>query len=86
MGQVGTIILKLTPEDAEELRRGLRWAQSEVIRALGDQAGCGYSSTGIDLCQRKWRLQHLLECLHQAPRLQLVPQPVCLKSDLAAAA
>jgi len=86
MGQVGTIILKLTPEDVEELRRGLLWAQSEVVRALGDRAGCGYSSMGIDLCQRKWRLQNLLECLRQARRLQLVPQPVCLKSDLTAAA
>jgi len=86
MRQVGTIFLKVTPEDAEELRRSLGLAQSELARALGGLAGCGYSSRGIDLCRRKWCLEHLLECLDQAPHLQLVPQPVCRKSDLTMAA
>jgi hypothetical protein len=86
MGEISIKMLKLTAEDEQELRKILVSAQGELVRALAGLAGCGYSSRGIDLCQRKWRLENLLDCLERAPRLRIVPQPSSRKSRLAIAA
>ena len=67
------LMLRLTGEDAQDLMKVLLAAHQETVRALSDQAGCGYSPAGLDLCRRKSRIQHLIECLDGLHGPQIVP-------------
>jgi len=67
------VILRLAEQDVDELRKILLAAEQQTIRALSDQAGCGYSPAAIDLCRRKSRMQHLLHCLDGLEGPQLAP-------------
>jgi hypothetical protein len=66
------MILKLSAEEVEEVRRALWSAHSEVIRDLGQSGGMGRSDAGIKLCQRKWAIEALLGQLNHPPK----PVPV----------
>jgi len=69
------MILKLTREDATELRKALEVAHVGILRELSDLAGCGYSPKGIDLCHRRSRLEQLLALIERRPDVQTMPQP-----------
>ncbi len=68
------MILKLTREDATELRKALEAAHVGILRELSGLAGCGYSPKGIDLCHRRSRLEQLLALIERRPEVQTLPQ------------
>jgi len=72
------MILRLASDDIEEVRRALRFAYGEVIRELGQSSGVGVSEAGIQLCQRKWKLEAVLrqlDCPEEPPPvLKMVPR------------
>ena len=80
------LMLRLTGEEAQELGRILLAAHQETVRALSDQAGCGYSRGGVDLCSRRSRIGHLIECLEGLHGPQAVPVQTSRKPSLSAAA
>jgi len=69
--------LRLAGDDIEEVRRALLSAHGEVIRELA-QYGHGYNPAGIQLCQRKWKLEAMLRQLdgpeEPPPILEMVPR------------
>lgn len=69
------MILKLTREDATELRKALEAAHAEISRELSGLTGCGYSRKGIDLCRRKSRLEFLLACAERPAEVETMAQP-----------
>lgn len=69
------MILKLTREDATELRKALEVAHTGILRELSGLAGCGYSPKGVDLCHRRSRLEQLLALIERRPEVQTMPQP-----------
>jgi hypothetical protein len=70
------MILKLSAEEVEEVRRALSSAHSEVIRDLGRSAGIGGYDAGLVLCRRKWAIEAVLRLLDHpskpAPVLNMV--------------
>ena len=80
------MILKLTREDATEIRKALEAAHAEILRELSGLAGCGYSPKGIDLCRRKSRLEFLLACTERPPEVEIMAQPAMAELSLMRAA
>ena len=50
------MILKLSADEVEEVRRTLLSAHSEVIRSLDQFGGIGGYDDGLGLCRRKWAI------------------------------
>ncbi len=80
------MVLKLTREDATELRKALEAAHLGIVRELSQLAGFGYSTQGIDLCRRRARLEHLLALLDRSPEVQTMTQPAMAEDDVTLAA
>jgi len=55
--------LRLASDDIEELRRALSSAYGDVIRDLGQPRALGANQAGMQLCQRKWKLEAILRQL-----------------------
>ena len=76
MGDAGVTMLKLSGDDARELRMALEQARVNLIRELAQLAGWGASREGMDLCRRRARVDRLIECLEHPALLQIVSKRV----------
>ncbi len=59
--------LRLTREDAQELRKALETAHGALLRELSGLAGCATSAKAVGLCRRRSRLESLLASLDAPP-------------------
>jgi len=66
--------LKLSGEDAQELRKALLAAHSDLLRQLSGLSGCGCTPRGIELCQRRSRTERLLDCLDHISEVRPLPE------------
>jgi hypothetical protein len=66
------MILKLSADEAEEVRRALSSAYNKVIRDLGESGGIGGHDAGLELCSRKWAIEAVLRQMDHPPK----PAPV----------
>ncbi len=78
--------LKLTREDAQELRKALETAHGALLRELSGQAGCATSAKAVGLCRRRSRLERLLASLDATPETVAVPEVAETVANLALAA
>jgi hypothetical protein len=71
------MVLKLTGYEIQEVRRALSAAHLQVLRELSRVDGYTNRKAGLELCQRKWKLEALLQQLGRSddphPVLELVP-------------
>jgi hypothetical protein len=71
------MILKLTSDEVQEVRRALSAAHVQMIRELSRADGYLNRERSLELCQRKWKLEALLEQFDHSddrhPVLELVP-------------
>lgn len=70
------MILKLTDEEAQELRRALFAARAQLLRGLSDAIGCGYSARNMALCAQRACVERLLDRLDHAPEAVPISRPV----------
>ena len=70
------MVLKLASDEVREVQRALSAAYSDVLRQLGRVEGFLSPSPGLELCQRKWKLEAVLRQLDHSddppPVLELV--------------
>ena len=70
------MVLRLASDDVRELQRALSAVYSHTLRQLNGVDGYFDRKAGLELCQRKWRLEALLHQLDHAeappPVLELV--------------
>ncbi len=66
------MVLKLTSEEVQEVRRALAQAHAALLRELSNAIGCGYSVANIELCGRKASISRLLDRLDN-PVLLVMP-------------
>ena len=59
------MVLKLTSDEVGEVRRALSAAHSDVLRELSRVEGFFSPKPGLELCRRKWKIEHLLHQLDQ---------------------
>jgi hypothetical protein len=71
------MVLKLASDEVQEVRRALLAAYVQLLRELSRVDGYLNRKEGLELCQRKWKLEALLHQLEHsegpAPVLELVP-------------
>jgi hypothetical protein len=71
------MVLKLASDEVREVHRALSAAYSDVLRELSRVEGFVSPSPGLELCQRKWKLEAVLRQLDHSddppPLLELVP-------------
>ncbi len=71
------MVLKLASDEVQELQRALLAAYVPLIRELSRVDGYLNRKEGLELCQRKWKLEALLHQLDHSddphPVLELVP-------------
>ena len=71
------MVLKLASDEVQEVHRALSAAYLQVLRDLSRGEGVLSHKPGLELCQRKWRLEALLHQLDDSgdppPVLELVP-------------
>ncbi len=80
------MILRLTTDEAKELRSALSAAHREVLRDLSSVAGCGFSPGAMELCRRRSRIEELLAHLDLPVAAVMAPETVEHKEHLEAAA
>ena len=83
------MILKLTSDEVQEVQRALSAAYAQTIRELSRVDGYLNRQKGLELCQRKWKLEALLQQLDHSddrhPVLELVPAGQAPSVELEAA-
>lgn len=71
------MILKLAGDEIQEVQRALLAAYAQWLRELSRVDGYLNRNAGLELCQRKWKLEALLRQLDHSegppPVLELVP-------------
>jgi hypothetical protein len=71
------MVLKLASDEVRELHRTLSAAYLQMLRDMGRVDSYVDRQAGLELCQRKWRLEALLRQLDHfdepPPALELVP-------------
>ena len=71
------MVLKLASDEVQEVRRALLAAYAQLVRELSRADGYSNRKEGLELCQRKWKLEALLQQLEhvdgRAAVLELVP-------------
>ena len=71
------MVLKLASDEVQEVHRALSAAYVQVLRELSRVDGYLNRKEGLELCQRKWKLEALLHQLDHSddphPVLELVP-------------
>ena len=71
------MVLKLASDEVREVQKALSAAYVRLIRELSRVDGYRNRKEGLDLCQRKWKLEALLHQLDQPaeppPVLNVVP-------------
>jgi hypothetical protein len=71
------MVLKLASDEVQEVHRALSAAHLQVVRELSRVDGYVDREAGLQLCQRKWKLEALLHQLDHSddphPVLELVP-------------
>ena len=71
------MVLKLASDEVREVQKALSAAYVGLIRDLSRVDGCRNRKEGLELCQRKWKLEALLHQLDQPadppPVLNLIP-------------
>jgi len=71
------MVLKLAGDEVQEVHRALSAAHLQVLRELSRVDGYANRKAGLELCQRKWKLEALLHQLDRSddphPVLELVP-------------
>ena len=71
------MVLKLASDEVQEVHRALSTAYLQVLRELSRGEGVLSHKPGLELCQRKWRLEALLHELDHSGDppavLELVP-------------
>ncbi len=60
------MVLKLDSDEVQEVQRALSGEYGRLIRELSRVDGCLTRKEGLELCQRKWRLEALLHQLDHA--------------------
>ncbi len=76
------MLIRLSSDDAMELRKALETAYAEVVRELSSLAGCRCPSRGIGLYMRKRRVEHLLARIELTPVVQPAAPPARDESPL----
>ncbi|RPI07840.1 MAG: hypothetical protein EHM65_11230 [Acidobacteriales bacterium] len=54
------MVLRIASDEVQEVRRALSAAHLQMLRKLGRQDGYLNRKAGLELCQRKWKLEALL--------------------------
>ena len=71
------MVLKLASNEVQEVRRALSASYVQVLRELSRGGGFPSGKPGLELCQRKWKLESLLRQLDRPddppPVLEVVP-------------
>ncbi len=71
------MVLKLASDEVQEVQRALSAAYVRLIRELSRVDGCLNRKEGLELCQRKWKLEALLHQFDHPddppPVLEVVP-------------
>jgi hypothetical protein len=71
------MVLKLASDEVQEVQRALSAAYVQLLRELSRVDGYPNRKEGLELCQRKWKLEALLHQLDHSdgphPVLELVP-------------
>jgi hypothetical protein len=71
------MVLNLASDEVQEVRRALLAAYVQLLRELSRVDGYLNRKEGLELCQRKWKLEALLHQLEHVdgpvPVLELVP-------------
>jgi len=71
------MVLRLASDEVLEVHRALSAAHLQTLRELGRVDGYFDRKAGLELCQRKWKLEALLHQLdhpeHSTPVLELFP-------------
>jgi len=71
------MVLKLASDEVQEVQRALSAAYLQVLRELSRGEGVLSHQPGLELCQRKWKLEALLHQLDHSgdppPVLELAP-------------
>ncbi len=80
------MVLRLSHEESQELRRALLEARAELLRILSEAVGCGYSARHLALCARRAHLDRMLDRLDHKPEPVPVSQPISQQRLVDAAA